>query len=82
MFNFESNYSRILLFVGITTLNLLYLNSKKEESPKLESAYISLIGNTPLIELKKLSKILNRHIFVKMESMNPGGTGKDRGKFI
>ena len=42
------------------------------------SSYVSLIGNTPLIKLSKLSKILNRNVMVKMECMNPGGTGKDR----
>ncbi len=57
--------------------------------------YESLIGNTPLIHLKKLSAHLSKkkkshkgdgdkriqnatNIYVKMESMNPGGTGKDR----
>jgi cysteine synthase len=40
--------------------------------------FLELIGNTPIIELKKLSHILGRRIFVKMESMNPSGTGKDR----
>jgi cysteine synthase A len=44
----------------------------------LKSAYTDLIGNTPLIQLQSLSKLLNRNIYVKMESMNPGGTGKDR----
>ena len=42
--------------------------------------YESLIGKTPMIHLKKLSLLLGngKHIYVKMESMNPGGTGKDR----
>ena len=40
--------------------------------------YLELIGHTPLILLKKLSDITQCKIFVKMESMNPGGTGKDR----
>lgn len=42
------------------------------------SAYEALIGNTPLIKLQRVSSLLGRSIFVKMESMNPGGTGKDR----
>ena len=33
---------------------------------------------TPLIELKRVSKLIGRSVYVKMESMNPGGTGKDR----
>jgi len=42
--------------------------------------YESLIGNTPLLYLPHISSMLpNRaKIFVKMECMNPGGTGKDR----
>ena len=42
------------------------------------SCYEKLIGNTPLVRLDTLSKLLKRSIFVKMESLNPGGTGKDR----
>jgi len=45
-----------------------------------KGGYESLIGNTPLMYLPKLSSLLpnNVKIYVKMESMNPGGTGKDR----
>ncbi len=35
-------------------------------------------GGTPLIELKRVKKLIGRSVYVKMESMNPGGTGKDR----
>ena len=42
------------------------------------SAYEVLIGKTPLIKLERLSRLLGRSIYVKMESLNPGGTGKDR----
>eukprot|EP01032_Pedospumella_encystans_P007891 gene7891-9407_t len=38
----------------------------------------ALIGNTPLLKLEKLSSVLGVDIYVKMESMNPSGTGKDR----
>lgn len=41
-------------------------------------SYMKLIGSTPMIELKKLSKRLGCRFYVKMESMNPSGTGKDR----
>ena len=43
-----------------------------------KNAYEELIGNTPLVQLYHLSHITKRNIFVKMESLNPGGTGKDR----
>lgn len=42
------------------------------------SAYDALIGNTPLVKLERLSRLVGRFIYVKMESLNPGGTGKDR----
>jgi cysteine synthase len=42
------------------------------------NAYESLIGKTPCILLPNLSQRVGRQIFVKLESWNPGGTGKDR----
>lgn len=42
------------------------------------SAYEALIGNTPLVKLSTLSRLVGRSVYVKMESLNPGGTGKDR----
>lgn len=42
------------------------------------AAYIALIGNTPMVKLSKLSMIIKRDIWIKMENLNPGGTGKDR----
>jgi cysteine synthase A len=50
----------------------------RQEPTNFSSAYESLIGNTPLVKLPRLSRILQRDVYVKMESMNPGGTGKDR----
>lgn len=41
-------------------------------------SYLNLIGNTPMVKLQKLSAVIGCSIYVKMESMNPGGTGKDR----
>ncbi len=39
---------------------------------------IDAIGNTPLIELKKVSAGLPVKIFIKCEHLNPGGSVKDR----
>lgn len=44
----------------------------------LSCSYVKLIGKTPIIKLNKLSSLLRRNIYVKMECLNPGGTGKDR----
>lgn len=42
------------------------------------NSILETIGNTPLIKLNKISKGLKPHIFVKVESFNPGGSVKDR----
>lgn len=47
-------------------------------SSKISGAYLNLIGNTPLTLLPKLSALTGCRIYTKMESLNPGGTGKDR----
>jgi cysteine synthase len=39
---------------------------------------IDAIGNTPLIELKRVAKGLPNRVFVKCEHLNPGGSIKDR----
>ena len=37
-----------------------------------------LIGNTPLVELRKLNPNPNVTIYAKLEGNNPGGSVKDR----
>src|SRR5215470_19942938 len=39
---------------------------------------IEAIGNTPLIELKRVSAGLPVRVFIKCEHLNPGGSVKDR----
>ena len=39
---------------------------------------IDFIGNTPLLELKNLSKKKTSRLYVKLEGKNPGGSVKDR----
>lgn len=39
---------------------------------------VSLIGNTPLIEIPSLSKLTGCKIYAKLELMNPAGSAKDR----
>lgn len=53
----------------------------QKSSPTALSActcYEALIGNTPMVHLSVLSALIQRDIYVKMESLNPGATGKDR----
>src|SRR5437588_4071 len=42
-----------------------------------DPAVLSLIGNTPLVEITRLD-VGRCHLFVKLESQNPGGSIKDR----
>ncbi|ODQ66098.1 PALP-domain-containing protein [Nadsonia fulvescens var. elongata DSM 6958] len=37
-----------------------------------------LIGHTPMIKIKSLSKLTGCEIYAKMEMLNPGGSAKDR----
>ncbi|HKG22146.1 MAG TPA: cysteine synthase family protein, partial [Blastocatellia bacterium] len=39
---------------------------------------LNLIGNTPLVRLNKLTKGIDALVLAKMESLNPGGSVKDR----
>jgi cysteine synthase B len=42
------------------------------------AALIDLIGNTPMVEIKKLNPNPSVQIFAKLEGNNPGGSVKDR----
>lgn len=46
----------------------------------LHKDLITLVGNTPLVELKKIEKALGlkAHLFAKLECFNPAGSVKDR----
>lgn len=39
---------------------------------------LDVIGNTPLVRLNRIAKGIEAQILVKMESLNPGGSVKDR----
>jgi len=39
---------------------------------------LAAIGNTPLVKLNRLTKDLERNIFIKFEGLNPGGSIKSR----
>ncbi len=48
---------------------------------KAHPSVLSLIGNTPLIKLKKIVKDFNGNFFTKLEAFNPGHSNKDRIAF-
>jgi cystathionine beta-synthase len=45
---------------------------------KKYSTILDLIGKTPLVELQHLNKGIQAKVLLKLESMNPGGSVKDR----
>ena len=45
---------------------------------EINSSILDSIGKTPLIKLNRLTEPLNCTILAKLESMNPGGSVKDR----
>lgn len=45
---------------------------------KIAQNITELIGQTPLVRLSKLTKGLEAEVLVKLESLNPGGSVKDR----
>ena len=45
------------------------------------SDIIDLIGNTPMVEIKKLNKRKGVKIYAKLEGHNPGGSVKDRAAY-
>ena len=51
--------------------------AKQPVPPRSDPAVLSLIGNTPLVEITRLDTGRSR-LFVKLENQNPGGSIKDR----
>lgn len=45
---------------------------------KYYNSVLDLIGNTPLVKLNKLTKGMKATVLAKIESLNPGGSVKDR----
>jgi cysteine synthase len=55
-----------------------YFLLKLTENMKIASNIIQLIGRTPLVRLNRLGSETGVTLLAKMESMNPGGSVKDR----
>ena len=56
---------------------------KINESLNVHSSLLQLIGNTPLLELHKITKGLKGRYFAKLEAFNAGHSAKDRvAKYI
>src|SRR5947199_9008988 len=44
----------------------------------MQESILQSIGRTPLVRLRRLSEGLKANVYVKLESLNPGGSVKDR----
>ena len=44
----------------------------------IPSGFLDLVGNTPLVRLRKASEQTGCEIYGKCEFLNPGGSVKDR----
>jgi cysteine synthase A len=69
--------------VMAAVLTWIHSNNKRASSHNNKSRTTTaheqlIINGTPIVKLEIVSQMLRRNIYVKMESLNPGGTGKDR----
>jgi cysteine synthase A len=48
---------------------------------KMNAGILRAIGNTPLVELTRIFTGMNFRVYAKLESLNPGGSMKDRPAF-
>lgn len=74
--------SAVLLSAIILIKQIYELRRKRHEKltrlrPRTRGI-VSMIGNTPMIEIESLSKLTGCKIYAKLELMNPGGSAKDR----
>lgn len=49
-----------------------------EKEIKACQSILDLVGDTPLMKLNKITKNINGNFYAKLESFNPGHSGKDR----
>ena len=50
----------------------------ESQPPAIADSVLDLIGNTPMVDISKLSPNPDARIFAKLEGQNPGGSVKDR----
>ncbi|KAH3901684.1 probable Putative cysteine synthase [Saccharomycodes ludwigii] len=82
------DYDRSLLknvAISVATLSLtIYTTYKLTKSyyqgkpPRPKDGVEELIGNTPMVKIRSLSKKTGCEIYAKLELSNPGGSAKDR----
>ena len=48
------------------------------DEPEIADSLLDLVGNTPLVRLRRVTEGLPCQIVAKLETTNPGGSVKDR----
>lgn len=66
-----------ILWVVAQSAGIFILRGEAMPRITVESV-AQLIGNTPLVKLRKMPEVNSAEIFAKLESANPGGSVKDR----
>jgi len=52
--------------------------SEVGSTPEIADSLLDLVGNTPLVRLRRVTDGLRCQIVAKLETTNPGGSVKDR----
>jgi cysteine synthase len=75
----KSSSSTVAVATGISQQQQIAASKYHTKSPSDgPSDLIDSVGNTPLLEIKSLSKLTGCKIYAKAEFMNPSGSVKDR----
>ena len=64
--------------VDATTSDLRELKASVRAGEEIADGVLDLIGNTPLVRLKRVVPEGSAEVLAKLESLNPGGSVKDR----
>ncbi|CAI2000271.1 hypothetical protein SEUBUCD646_0G02780 [Saccharomyces eubayanus] len=66
------------VLIGAYASYKYYKLCKAQDIPRPKDGVEQLIGNTPLVQIRSLSKATGVNIYAKLELCNPAGSAKDR----
>lgn len=70
--------STVAIYYGYLLWSSLSSSNKLSRLPPASRGVELVIGNTPMMEIKSLSRLTGCKIYAKLELNNPGGSAKDR----
>jgi cysteine synthase len=76
--SFHSKDMQLLKFRAGSSKDDLIASGTPFERPKIGNSIVDVIGGTPMIRLNRLAEGLNANILLKLESMEPCSSVKDR----